>query len=63
MDFQFASPWLLSLLLLAPAILWWQRRSNARQRPAGLRYASLAAAHVPVRTWRMRLRPVQNILR
>ena len=28
-----------------------------RQRPAGLRFASLAAAHVPVRTWRMRLPP------
>jgi Ca-activated chloride channel family protein len=63
MDFQFASPWLLTLLLLVPAILWWQRRGNLRQQPAGLRFASLAAAQMSGRTWRMRLRPLQNILR
>jgi Ca-activated chloride channel family protein len=63
MDFQFASPWLLTLLLLVPAILWWHRRGNGRQRPAGLRFASLAAAQMSGRTWRMRLRPLQTILR
>ena len=63
MDFQFASPWLLSLLLLVPAILWWQRRGNVRQQPAGLRFASLAAAQMSGRTWRMRMRPMQTILR
>ena len=63
MDFQFASPWLLSLLLLVPAILWWQRRGNLRQQPAGLRFASLAAVQMSGRTWRMRMRPLQNVLR
>lgn len=62
MEFQFASPWLLSLLLIVPAIWWWQRRSN-RQQPAGLRFAAVNSARVPVRTWRMRSLPVLTAMR
>ena len=58
MNFQFASPWLLSLLMIGPAILWWQYRDSGRQRPAGLRFASVRAAHVSVRSWRMAFRPL-----
>jgi Ca-activated chloride channel family protein len=62
MEFQFASPWLLSLLLIVPALWWWQRRSN-RQQPAGLRFAAVSSARVPVRTWRMRSLPLLTALR
>ena len=63
MNFQFASPWVLSLLLLVPVVIIWRRRQNGQSRPVALRYANVRAAAVPVRSWRLAARPLLPFLR
>ncbi|MCA9988915.1 MAG: VWA domain-containing protein [Anaerolineales bacterium] len=59
--FRFASPWLLLLLLIVPALaaysLW------RRQRPAALRYSAVHLATGYGRSWRVTGRPILTVLR
>jgi len=59
-DLRFASPWLLCLLLLVPAILLYLR--TARDAPA-VTVGSLPAGPRVGRTWRLRLEPLLPGLR
>ena len=63
MTFQFASPWVLLLLLGVPLLAaypFWARRTS---RPAGLVYASTSLTATPGRSLRLRLSPVLPALR
>ncbi|MBE2197305.1 MAG: VWA domain-containing protein [Anaerolinea sp.] len=59
MSYQFASPWLLLLLLLIPGLALLA----ARRRPAALRYADVGLAQTAVTSWRITLRPMLMGLR
>jgi len=49
------APWVLLLLLLLPALVWWELRRNSR---AAVTFSSLRSLrHGPV-SWRLRLRPL-----
>lgn len=63
MDFQFAAPWYLGLLVLIPAYFVWRRVTGLRYRNAGLRYPDLRVAKGARRSWRLALRPLLPILR
>lgn len=60
MTFQFANPFVLALLALAPVLVWlfWRRRNSQ----AALQYANVAAVRAG-RGWRSRLRPLLNAAR
>ena len=45
---KFASPWSLTLLVLLPLWLWWERRSARR---GGLKFSSVATAHSLSSIW------------
>jgi Ca-activated chloride channel family protein len=62
MTFQFAAPWLLSLLVLIPLLGYLLVRKQGRHQTAGLRFASLGSIG-NTRTWRSTLRPVLSIAR
>lgn len=62
MTFQFAAPWLLSLLALVPLLGYLLNRNQARRQTAGLRYASLGLLQSK-RTWRSTLRPLLGVAR
>ena len=44
MTFQFAAPWLLTLLMLLPLLAYVLHRKQARHQTAGLRFASVGLA-------------------
>lgn len=63
MNFHFASPWLLSLLILVPflaAPYFWASR---RTQPATLKHASASMVREIPRSWRITLRPILSMLR
>jgi Ca-activated chloride channel homolog len=62
MTFQFAAPWLLSLLVLIPLLGYLLVRKQGRHQTAGLRFASLGLVG-NTRTWRSSLRPILSIAR
>lgn len=62
MTFQFASPWVLSLLVLVPLLGYLLNRRQGRHQTAGLRFASLSLVRY-TRTWRSALRPVLSLAR
>lgn len=63
MDFQFASPWMFSLLLLIPVLLVWQQMRGKRRGAASLRYSDIRMAKGRRRSWRIALRPLLSVLR
>lgn len=63
MNFQFASPWVLALLLLLPVLWVWMKRRGPASRPASMRFSTVQAARGTRRTWRMALRPIPPVLR
>jgi len=60
MTFQFAAPWLLTLLLLLPLLAYVLHRKQARHQTAGLRFASVGLVRQQ-RTWRTTLRPLLTV--
>ena len=62
-SFQFASPWILTLLLLVPVLgiflYWLSQHSNIPT----FRYSMSGFAHGLPRSWRMTLRPLLTLLR
>ncbi|NTU62943.1 MAG: VWA domain-containing protein [Chloroflexi bacterium] len=57
MTFQFAAPWLLTLVTLLPLLAYVLHRKQARHQTAGLRFASVGLLRQQ-RTWRATLRPL-----
>ena len=58
MNLQFATPWVLALLVVVPllaALPWLLRRWAS---PAGMRYADTSMAVSAGRSWRLTLRPI-----
>ena len=62
MTFQFAAPWLLTLLLIIPLLAYVLQRRQARHQTAGLRFASVSVLRQQ-RTWRAALRPLLTVSR
>ena len=62
MSYEFATPELLWLLLLVPALGWWEWRKS-RSKPTGLRFGSLRAVRSAPSTLRTRLRWLPAALR
>jgi Ca-activated chloride channel family protein len=60
MTFQFAAPWLLTLLTLLPLLAYVLHRKQARHQTAGLRFASVGLTRQQ-RTWRTTLRPLLTV--
>lgn len=60
MTFQFATPWLLTLLALLPLLAYVLHRKQARHQTAGLRFASVGLLRQQ-RTWRATLRPLLTV--
>ena len=54
MTFQFAAPWLLTLLFVIPLLAYVLQRRQARHQTAGLRFASVGLLRHQ-RTWRTTL--------
>ncbi|MCB0213606.1 MAG: VWA domain-containing protein [Anaerolineae bacterium] len=66
MIFRFATPWLLSLLLLLPLIAAWPYLMKRPARPAALRYADIkltGSGSPRPRSWRLAVRPLLTLLR
>ena len=62
MTFQFAAPWILSLLACVPLLGYLLNRKQGRHQTAGLRFASLSLVR-STRTWRSMLRPMLSVVR
>jgi len=62
LTFQFAAPWLLSLLVFVPLLGYLLNRKGGRHQTAGLRFASLSLVRY-TRTWRSALRPLLSLVR
>jgi Ca-activated chloride channel family protein len=62
MTFQFAAPWLLTLLFVIPLLAYVLQRRQARHQTAGLRFASVGLLRHQ-RTWRTTLRPLLTVSR
>ena len=62
MPYEFAAPQLLWLLLLVPALGWWEWRKS-RHKPTGLRFGNLRAVRSAPQTLRTRLRWLPATLR
>jgi Ca-activated chloride channel family protein len=62
MTFQFAAPWLLTLLTLLPLLAYLLHRKQARYQTAGLRFANVSLLRHK-RTWRATLRPLLTVSR
>ena len=60
MTFQFAAPWLLTLLFSIPLLAYVLHRKRARHQTAGLRFASVGLVRQQ-RTWRTTLRPLLTV--
>ena len=63
MNFQFASAWILSLLLIVPLLGISYVFARGRTKPATLKHAATSLARDLPRSWKITLRPVLNILR
>ena len=62
MTFQFANPWLLTLLVFIPLLGYLLYRKQGRHQTAGLRFASLSLVRY-TNTWRSVLRPLLSLAR
>jgi Ca-activated chloride channel family protein len=62
MTFQFAAPWLLTLLLIIPLLAYMLQRQQARHQTASLRFATVSLLRRK-RTWRATLRPLLTVSR
>ncbi|MCA9980954.1 MAG: VWA domain-containing protein [Anaerolineales bacterium] len=63
-QFQFASPWLLSLLLVLPALALWLAYRQQKQRQAGLTYAYVELARTAGgRSFKTAVRPLVGALK
>ena len=62
MTFQFANPWLLTLLVFIPLLGYMLYRKQGRHQTAGLRFASLGLVRY-TNTWRSVLRPLLSLAR
>ena len=63
MSFQFASPWLLSLLVLVPILIvrtYWSKRNSA---PASLKHATTGLVSDLPQSWRLTWRPILLVFR
>ena len=63
MILRFASPWILSLLLLLPLVLLWPYVFRTRGRPSSLRYADTALTTGLPRSWRVYARYLLPLFR
>lgn len=59
----FQAPWLLGLLLLIPLLIILPRWSKQHQQRAALRYSGIQLTDIPVKSWRLTLRPLPPTLR
>lgn len=62
-DFQFANPWLLTLLVLAGALAVRRLAAPAKSQPAAMTYSSAGLTRDLPRSWRVSLRPLLTGLR
>ena len=62
MKFQFATPWILFLLVFVPLLAYLLNRKQGRHQTASLRFASLGLVG-NTRTWRSTLRPLLALAR
>lgn len=62
MSFQFATPWLLSLLLLIPILALWHWRNRAAK-PATMSYAVASMSKGLSGSWRITWRPLLTVMR
>ena len=62
MNFHFASPWLLSLLILVPFLAARYFWASRRTQPATLKHASVSMVREVPRSWRITLRPILSML-
>ncbi len=60
MTFQFATPWVLTLLFIIPLLAYVVQRRQARHQTAGLRYANVGLL-CHQHTWRTTLRPLLTV--
>ena len=63
MNFQFASPWVLSLLLIVPMLGVIYILARGRTKPATMKHAATSLAHGLPRSWKITMRPVLNVMR
>lgn len=63
MNFQFASPWVLSLLLIVPMFGILYILTKGRTKPATMKHAGTSMASDLPRSWKITMRPVLNIMR
>jgi Ca-activated chloride channel family protein len=62
MNFQFATPWLLTLLIIVPILAFWHWRNRAAK-PATMSYAVAGMAKGLPGSWRITWRPLLTLLR
>ncbi|MCJ7658202.1 MAG: VWA domain-containing protein [Anaerolineales bacterium] len=63
MNFQFASPWVLSLLLIVPMLGILYILAKGRTKPATMKHAATSMARDLPRSWKITMRPVLNVMR
>jgi Ca-activated chloride channel family protein len=63
MNFQFASPWVLSLLLFVPLLGITYIFTRGRAKPATMKHATTSLAGGLPRSWKITLRPALNVMR
>ena len=63
MSFQFASPWLLSLLLIVPALVVYIYKANKHNKAGALLHSKTSMLRDLDKSWRIRFRPALNLLR
>jgi Ca-activated chloride channel family protein len=63
MNFQFASPWLLSLLIIVPLLAARYFILKLGTQPATMKYTKTSMMHGLPSSWRIRFRPVGFVLR
>jgi len=63
MNFQFATPWVLTLLLLVPTFGITYVLAKGRTKPATMMHAATSIARDLPRSWKVTMRPVLNIMR
>ena len=62
MNFQFASPWVLSLLLIVPMFGILYILAKGRTKPATMKHAATSMASDLPRSWKVTMRPVLNVM-
>jgi Ca-activated chloride channel family protein len=63
MSFQFASAWMLSLLLIVPLLGLSYLLARGRTKPATMRHAATSMVRDLPQSWKITLRPVLNVMR